>query len=118
MKKIVAVFVLMFMFFATVPFSANAQSRYYQKQCYYKQTRSGHLIRKCQYVNVRKPSFYRRHRNYINMGIGAGSGAILGGIIGGRKGALIGTGLGTGVGALYTYKIRPKKRHYRKIRNY
>lgn len=67
----------------------------------------------------KKPSFYRRHRNLINIGIGTGAGALLGGLIGGRKGALIGTLAGAGGSALYTYKINPKKtRYYRTFRRY
>jgi hypothetical protein len=46
------------------------------------------------------------------MGVATGAGALLGGIIGGKKGAGIGALLGAGGGALYTYKIRPKRRHY------
>ncbi len=70
------------------------------------------------YVRVAKPSYYRRHRNRINVAAGTVGGAILGGIIGGKKGALIGAGAGAGGSALYTYKIRPKKRKYKKIRRY
>lgn len=67
----------------------------------------------------KKPSFYRRHRNLINIGIGTGAGALLGGLIGGKKGALIGTLAGAGGSALYTYKVNPKKtRYYRTYRNY
>lgn len=60
----------------------------------------------------RRPSFYRRHRNLINVGIGTGAGAIVGALVGGRRGALIGTALGAGGGAVYTYGIRPKQRRY------
>lgn len=60
----------------------------------------------------RRPSFYRRHRNVINMAIGTGGGAILGGLMGGRRGAAIGALLGAGGSALYTYKLNPKKRRY------
>lgn len=68
---------------------------------------------------TKKPSFYRRHRNVINIGVGTGAGALLGGLIGGKKGALIGTLAGAGGSALYTYKINPKKtRYYRTYRNY
>lgn len=62
-------------------------------------------------------TFYQRHRDKINVGIGTGAGAILGGLIGGKKGALIGGLAGAGGGALYTYKIKPKKRYYLR-RNY
>ena len=63
------------------------------------------------YVNKR-PSFYRRHRNASNVAIGTGSGALIGAIAGGKKGALIGAGVGAGGSALYTYKLKPKKRRY------
>ena len=59
-----------------------------------------------------RPSFYRRHRNLINMGIGAGAGALVGGLIGGRRGVAYGLMGGAGAGALYTYKLNPKKRRY------
>lgn len=60
----------------------------------------------------RRPSFYRRHRNLVNMGIGTGAGALLGGLVGGRRGIGWGALAGAGASALYTYKIRPKQRRY------
>lgn len=65
-----------------------------------------------QTYQYKKPSIYKRHRNLINIGIGTGAGALIGALIGGKKGALIGAGAGAGGSALYTYKIRPKKRVY------
>ena len=91
------------------PEPVSAQS-YYLKRV----VRNGRVT----YVRVRKPSYYRRHRNRINMAVGTGAGAILGGIIGGRKGALIGAGAGLGGSALYTYKWNKKKRRYVKVRRY
>ena len=64
------------------------------------------------YVAQRRPSFYRRHRNMINMGIGAGAGALIGGLLGGRRGVGLGLLGGTGAGALYTYQLNPKRRRY------
>lgn len=64
------------------------------------------------YVAERRPSFYRRHRNLINIGIGTGAGALIGGLLGGRRGAAYGLLGGAGAGALYTYKLNPKKRRY------
>lgn len=61
---------------------------------------------------ARRPSFYRRHRNVMNMAIGTGAGLLLGGLIGGRRGAGIGALAGLGGSALYTYKIRPKTTRY------
>jgi hypothetical protein len=64
------------------------------------------------YYSQRRPSFYRRHRNLINIGIGSGAGALIGGLLGGRRGAGYGLLAGAGTSALYTYKIRPKQRRY------
>lgn len=84
-------------------------------QTYYRKTyRNGRVV----WVRTRKPSYYRRHRNRINMAVGTGAGALIGGIAGGGKGALIGAGIGAGGSALYTYKLNKKKRKYRKVRRY
>ena len=102
MKKHISTFVMIAMMAISVPMlagSASAQTRRYTPR----QTTS---------YNYKKPSFYRRHRNLINIGIGTGAGALLGGLIGGKKGALIGAAAGAGGSALYTYKIHPKKRRY------
>lgn len=83
-----------------------AQQRYYNSGYYSPGYSQGY------YVQRQRPSFYRRHRNLINLGASTGVGALIGAIAGGRRGALIGTGVGAGAGALYTYVIRPKKRRY------
>ena len=116
----------MFMVFAvTVPLSAEAQCRRgkrYNRSSNvsrnYARTnrRSARTNRRYAtrgYTTTRRPSFYRRHRNLINVGIGAGGGALLGGIIGGNRRS-IGAGalIGAGAGAVYTYVIKPKKRRY------
>ena len=62
---------------------------------------------------ARRPSFYRRHRNLINIGIATGAGALVGGLLGGRRGVGLGLLGGAGAGALYTYKLNPKQRYYR-----
>jgi hypothetical protein len=114
MKKFIATFVMLIMVVGLVPMmmpvTAEAQSYYVKKvRDRYGRTR---------YVRVRKPSYYRRHRNRINMAVGTGAGALIGGLIGGKKGALIGGATGLGGSALYTYKIKPKKRKYKKVRRY
>lgn len=68
------------------------------------------------YVPSKKPSFYRRHRNRVNLAIGTGAGAVVGGLIGGKKGALIGAGSGLGASALYTYVWNKKQRKYIRVR--
>ena len=103
MKKYIASFVMMAVMAVMVPFaatSASAQTTRY--------TRSGQVYA----TTYKRPSFYKRHRNIINIGIGTAAGAILGGLIGGRKGALIGTAAGAGGAALYSYKIKPKQPVY------
>lgn len=111
MRKYIFAFLIMTffvgMFIAVAPQEAVAQS-YYTRRV----VRNGRV----RYVRVRKPSYYRRHRNRINMAAGTAGGAILGGLIGGRKGALIGAGAGAGGSALYTYKLNPKTRRYYKVR--
>ena len=104
---------MMFLVVGLVPFmtpvTADAQT-YVRKV----RDRNGRV----RYVRVAKPSYYRRHRNRINMAVGTGAGALIGGLVGGKKGMAIGAGAGLGSSALYTYKIKPKKRKYKKIRRY
>jgi hypothetical protein len=115
MKRSMILFLIMTLvggvfFFAATPTSINAQrSVYYQRV-----RRNGRTT----WVRVRKPSYYRRHRNRINMALGTAGGAVVGGLIGGRKGMLIGAGTGLAGSALYTYKLKKKKRVYRKVRRY
>ena len=113
MRKFIITFMIMALFAGMAPLmmpvTAEAQTYVRKVKDRYGRTR---------YVRVRKPSYYRRHRNRINMAAGTGAGAIIGALVGGRKGALIGSGIGLGGSALYTYKIKPKKRKYKKIRRY
>jgi len=61
-------------------------------------------------------SFWNKHRDKLTVAIGTGSGAVIGGLAGGKKGAIIGALLGAGGSALYTYKLRDRKknRYYRR----
>src|ERR1051325_9566033 len=98
MKRSVILFVIVAflsgMLFFAAPVSINAQrSVYYQRV-----VRNGRV----RWVAVRKPSYYRRHRNRINMALGTAGGAVIGGLIGGRKGMAIGAGTGLAGSALYT----------------
>ncbi len=107
MKKIITTFMMMALMAVAVPMlatSADAQTRY--------RTRRASAT-----TTYEKPSFYKRHRNLINIGIGTAAGALLGGLIGGKKGALIGTAAGAGGAALYTYKLNPKTRRYERVYN-
>ena len=113
MKKSVVLFAIMALLSGVLIFS-TAQSSYGQSTYYRKTYRNGRVV----WVPTRKPSYYRRHRNRINMAAGTAGGAIIGGLIGGRKGMAIGAGTGLAGSALYTYKLKKKKRHYRKVRRY
>lgn len=109
------IFIMATLVFTMLPLASavevNAQRSYYVQKT---RDRYGRV----RYVRVKKPSFYRRHRNRSNVAIGTGAGALIGAIAGGGKGALIGAGVGAGSSALYTYKLNPKKRKYRKVRRY
>ena len=141
MKKTLAAFVILFVFAITVPVSVNAQrcdkkyrksysskqydarrANYRYNQGYnrryanrgYSNYNRGYNRRYADngYVYERRPSFYRRHRNVINIAAGTGAGALIGGLLGGKRGALIGAAVGAGGSALYTYGINPKKKRY------
>lgn len=108
MKKLITTFIIIAVFAVMLPLAADAQV-YYQR--YYRNGRT-------HYAYVRRPSYYRRHRNRINMAVGTGAGALVGGLIGGGKGAGIGALAGLGGSALYTYKLRKKHRRYVKVDRY
>ena len=117
MKKFIASLIMMSFMAIALPLTADAQTRCYTR----KRSNVSRNYRTRNYRNrsyqtrgytYKKPSFYRRHRNIINMGIATGGGALLGGLIGGRRGAGLGALIGLGSGALYTYKLNKKKRRY------
>ena len=122
MKKFIASLIMMSMMAIALPVAADAQrcytrkrsnvSRNYRTRSY--RTRNYYTNRSYQTAGYtyKRPSFYRRHRNIINMGIATGGGALLGGLIGGRRGAGLGALIGLGSGALYTYKLNKKRRRY------
>lgn len=119
MKKFLAGLLVLFVLLIGLPLSAEAcprhrranrssTSRNYRTTPRY---RSVQRYRTAGY-SYQKPSFYRRHRNLINLGIATGGGALVGGIAGGRRGAGLGALIGAGSGALYTYVLNKKKRRY------
>ena len=115
MKKFLVVAMMLFVFGVGLPLSVDAQTcrRYSSRRTSARTySRTTPRYRTAGYVAQRRPSFYRRHRNLINMGIGAGAGALLGGLMGGRRGVGLGLLGGAGAGALYTYGINPKRRRY------
>ena len=117
MKKFL-VSAMMFLVFAVgLPLSIEAHNscprhRRYKRTAATRTYRSTPRYRTAGYT-AQRPSFYRRHRNLINIGVATGAGALIGGLLGGRRGVAYGLMGGAGAGALYTYKLNPKRRYYR-----
>lgn len=65
-----------------------------------------------QYGYYDNRSRWNRSRDKITTAIGAGAGAVVGGLVGGKKGAIVGAIAGGGGAALYTYKLRDRRRNY------
>ncbi|MGI8638628.1 MAG: hypothetical protein ACR2MG_01530 [Pyrinomonadaceae bacterium] len=119
MRKILASLLILFVFAITVPLSVEAHngcsrhrkarrsnvSRNYT-------SRYARPVYQTRGYNYSRPTFYQRHRNVINLGIGTGAGALIGGLLRGKRGAGYGALIGAGSGALYTYVLKPKKRRY------
>lgn len=114
MKKFLVAILALFVFAVMLPTSADAQTcrRKSAKKSSARYGTAGYQTYNRRNGRNRRPSVYRRHRNLINIGIGAGGGALLGGIVGGKKGAGWGALAGAGAATIYTYKINPKKRRY------
>ncbi|MGB7068395.1 MAG: hypothetical protein WBD22_02785 [Pyrinomonadaceae bacterium] len=130
MKKFLVSTMMFFVFAVGLPLAVEAQScrsksrykRSYAARNYNSRNRaprySSYNRRSPRYAysnggySTRRPSFYRRHRNLINIGIGTGAGALIGALVGGKRGAAWGALAGAGGSAIYTYKIRPKQRRY------
>ena len=132
MKKFIASFIMMSLMAIALPLTADAQrtcnmrkrtnvsrnyssnvSRHYSRNVSRNyRTRNYNRSYQTRGYTYKRPSFYRRHRNAVNIGIATGGGALLGGLMGGRKGAGLGALIGIGSGALSTYKLNKKKRLY------
>lgn len=114
MKKVLASLLMLFVFLVSVPLAAEACPAHHRRsvrRSYSSRNYARPTYRTAGYA-YKRPSFYRRHRNVINMGIATGAGALIGGIAKGKRGAGIGALLGAGGGALYTYVLNKKKRRY------
>jgi predicted phosphoribosyltransferase len=129
MKKVLASLLVLFVLMIGLPLTAEAHagcyrhrkvrksnvSRTYASRRYvaprYRTVRYAPVYRTAGYT-YKRPSFYRRHRNVINVGVATGAGALIGGIAKGKRGAGVGALVGAGSGALYTYVLNKKKRRY------
>jgi hypothetical protein len=108
MKKFLVSIMMFLVLAAGLPLAVDACPRHRRSRA---ATRHRTTYATRSYV-AKRPSFYRRHRNLINIGIATGAGALIGGLIGGRRGVGLGILGGAGAGALYTYKLNPKRRRY------
>lgn len=114
MKKVLASLLILFVFMISVPLAAEAcpaHRRHVRRSSASRSYASRSRYRTAGYA-AKRPSFYRRHRNIINVGIATGAGALIGGIAKGKRGAGVGALIGAGSGALYTYVLNKKKRRY------
>lgn len=66
--------------------------------------------RRSYYAYQSRRSFWQRHRDALTLAIGTGGGAGVGALLGGRRGAGVGALVGLGSSALYTYKLRDRRR--------
>lgn len=114
MKKVLASLLVLFVLMVGVPVSAEAHSACprHRRARATRTYRSATPTYRTAGYTYRRPTFYQRHRNIINVGIGTGAGALIGGLAKGKRGAGYGALIGAGSGALYTYVLKPKKRRY------
>jgi len=63
------------------------------------------------YSYAPRRSFWQKHRDKLTLAMGTGGGLGVGALIGGRRGAGIGALVGLGSSALYTYKLRNRRRY-------
>ncbi len=117
MKKFLVSAMMSLVFAVGLPLSVEAHNSCSRHRKYKRTTATRTYLSTPRYrtagYTAQRPSFYRRHRNAINIGIATGAGALIGGLLGGRRGVAYGLMGGAGAGALYTYKLNPKKRYYR-----
>lgn len=118
MKKVLSILLVLFVFMVGLPLAADAQTcrtRRVSRSNYSRNYRT-RTVRPSYYATqgyrYQRPSFYRRHRNLVNLGIATGGGTLLGALLGGKRGAGAGALIGAGSGALYTYVLNKKKRRY------
>ena len=108
MKKIFTFVLALVLLSVVVAMPSLAQCR--DRRTYYdNQSRSSRVYYDQQY---RDRSFWDKHRDKVTVAGGTVGGALLGAIIGGRKGTAIGALAGAGSSALYTYKIRDRRRPF------
>lgn len=122
MKRLLSALMCFVLFVgAALPTMARKRTRrYYSSSAcscqprYRRRAYSGRYTRprRVYYAYRDRRSFWQRHRDALTLAIGTGGGAGVGALLGGKRGAGIGTLVGFGSSALYTYKLRDRRRRY------
>jgi hypothetical protein len=115
-KRLLIILLCLFLFAGSAfpVMACRHHRRYYSSYSHrsrYARTAYGYYPRRVYYVGHRR-SFWQRHRDALTLAIGTGGGTGIGALLGGRRGAGIGALAGFGSSALYTYKLRDRRRHY------
>jgi hypothetical protein len=120
-KRLLALFVCLVLFTgAALPVQARRHHRRSYAscrcRCHPRRSRAHYrryaYQRRTYYAYRQRRSFWQRHRDALTLAIGTGGGAAIGGLLGGRRGAGYGALAGLGGSALYTYKLRDRRRRY------
>ena len=86
----------------------TSHARYgYARQSRYRRVASNRSY----YSYAPRRSFWQKHRDKLTLAMGTAGGMGVGALIGGRRGAGIGALAGLGSSALYTYKLRNRRRY-------
>ena len=122
-KGLVSIFCLLVLTLTALPVGAQTRYRRYEGSRYEQRARdyrygnrvySGQRYQRWDRDRDRwdqDDSFWDRHRDKITTAIGAGAGTVVGSAVGGKKGAIIGAIVGGAGSAVYTYKLRDKRRY-------
>jgi uncharacterized protein YcfJ len=113
MKKIIAAILSLSILGAmSLPALAQGRDPRYGQQTYSRRYESERYDRsqRRDYDNEQR-GFWNKHQDKLTTALGALGGAIVGGAIGGGRGAAIGTLVGGGGSALYSYKLRDRRRY-------
>lgn len=90
----------------------RSHSAYGSQSRYRRVAYNRNYARRPYYAYAPRRSFWQRHRDKLTLAIGTGAGAGVGALVGGKRGAGIGALAGLGGSALYTYKLRDRRRRY------
>ena len=115
MKRLLALLVCLILFAGSAlpVLACKRHRRAYTSYSRRHQTRYSRTAYNRAYYGYRNHrSFWQRHRDALTLAIGTGGGAAVGGLLGGRRGAGYGALVGLGSSALYTYKLRDRRRRY------